>query len=1049
MNKKFLFLLIFIIFGCSLLMPDVQRVVVKNYINAFTNFKVRKIDGLKISFFKHNANLDELILAEKDRDDDAIRVTKANIQYKNSKFIIDCNEVKYKSAESEKTGFSDFSGITPEFLATALHKGVVFLKNFESVNIQKITIDKEVFSLEVKSQEEDTFADIFYGDDRVAIKINGKKISADGMWKTCPIFLECEIEPNAIGFAGNSGLLGDLHPALVESLGAQIFVRGILRNDKEWCLENFELETSGNHKIKGKCLQKRGQLDGKFVWHVPNKKNNSEVTLLIGISGFAQQPQLLLELEKPDKTIQKLSGALDIINAKKIKLILDAYHDNANHLGCDFYIALDPLNISGKLNIDIKELEKLFANFLPSLKGCAKINADFKDFKGVHSGMGNVNGEASVSVKDIHLPIKINMDVKDGKGKCDIEVNKGKYLDRMLALKASVVACDKAITVNQFNVKLDTAHFSLVSPCIYGLHDGLEKPAKFRLLDGDLVVNNYVYANSFKRSNFNLSAKNIQLKKISYLANPFLLSGTLDFKLEKNKGEACKLSLDAKRLNLSKIKHFQSYSVIRNLHINTVLEFDDEYLSWKINANDADRMKVVSAGTKNKDNQVDGTAKGAVNLMLLTDLMATTDKINGDVTFDLKFSGDAQKPEFRGYMNADNGLYELSDVGIYYQNIKIRTKVNGHKLTVNHFTAQDFRNSRKPESGQLRGDGWIDISDITYPHFNVALYLKSLRIAQQENFVSDATGVLKIIGKGSDVGCEGEVTLENATYYLGEDLDNKVVVLKEKTVEKKRAKDKPHNATVFPLDILVHVPRHELTVLGMGANISWEGDFYIKKSIMIPAMDGSILLSDGTLEVLGKSLKITRGSIIFVENDRNNPRLDIVASKDMGDGIVASIEIKGKADDTIIDFNSTPPLQKEEVLSLLLFGKRLGDVSVLQSVQLAAIVNMSGKDKKKDTNILSELKNSFDEFEFKTVTRGGTRVDDKDATPQERANAKTAQALRIGKDFGKVRVSVEQGAGAETSMLVVSTPITNNLVLQGDVGGAQNTGVGVSWVKRY
>ena len=91
----------------------------------------------------------------------------------------------------------------------------------------------------------------------------------------------------------------------------------------------------------------------------------------------------------------------------------------------------------------------------------------------------------------------------------------------------------------------------------------------------------------------------------------------------------------------------------------------------------------------------------------------------------------------------------------------------------------------------------------------------------------------------------------------------------------------------------------------------------------------------------------------------------------------------------------------------------------------------------------------FDQFEFTTSHHGGASSTDEDATPQERAETKTSQAVRIGKEFGKIQVAIEQGAGSETSKLTVSTPLGKNLALQGDVGAAQNSGVGISWVKRY
>ena len=245
----------------------------------------------------------------------------------------------------------------------------------------------------------------------------------------------------------------------------------------------------------------------------------------------------------------------------------------------------------------------------------------------------------------------------------------------------------------------------------------------------------------------------------------------------------------------------------------------------------------------------------------------------------------------------------------------------------------------------------------------------------------------------------------------------------------------------------MHNPDGSFKVVGSGADTTWKGDFYVRKSIVNPFLVGTVRLHKGTLDILGKVLKITRGEITFVDDDRNNPRLNIRAIKKIEGGIIVVIEIKGTGNSTIIDFTSTPSMPEEEILSLLLFGKKLGEVSVLQSVQLAEIA----KSDESGHGFFEKMRSNFgfDQFEFKTSTRGGASETDEDATPQERSEAKTNQAVRIGKEFGKVQVAIEQGAGSETSKVVVSTPLGKNLALQGDVGAAQNSGVGISWIKRY
>ena len=54
------------------------------------------------------------------------------------------------------------------------------------------------------------------------------------------------------------------------------------------------------------------------------------------------------------------------------------------------------------------------------------------------------------------------------------------------------------------------------------------------------------------------------------------------------------------------------------------------------------------------------------------------------------------------------------------------------------------------------------------------MHLFHLRIAQNDGFVSDASGTLAIVGKGAAVGCKGEVTLENVTYFIEQSIDSKI-----------------------------------------------------------------------------------------------------------------------------------------------------------------------------------------------------------------------------------------------------------------------------------
>lgn len=226
---------------------------------------------------------------------------------------------------------------------------------------------------------------------------------------------------------------------------------------------------------------------------------------------------------------------------------------------------------------------------------------------------------------------------------------------------------------------------------------------------------------------------------------------------------------------------------MNNLNAALDAQFENAVWKWKFNVKDQDKINLETKGSANlADSTIDAHIKGTTRLKLLTDWLATDDRIFGDISINLRAKGAMNSPMLEGSVDADNGLYENSEVGTFYQNIIIRTKAQGKRLIVNRFTAQDVTKSIDPNQGQLRGEGWIDFTDPLSPVFNVPMHLFHLRIAQNDGFVSDASGTLTITGKGADVGCKGEVTLEKASYFIESSADTKVPKIIDRHSKKPR-----------------------------------------------------------------------------------------------------------------------------------------------------------------------------------------------------------------------------------------------------------------------
>ena len=91
-------------------------------------------------------------------------------------------------------------------------------------------------------------------------------------------------------------------------------------------------------------------------------------------------------------------------------------------------------------------------------------------------------------------------------------------------------------------------------------------------------------------------------------------------------------------------------------------------------------------------------------------------------------------------------------------------------------------------------------------------------------------------------------------------------------------------------------------------------------------------------------------------------------------GITTRVIIDGEARDPEITFESSPELPEEEVLSQLLFGRGLDNISPLQAAQLAnAIAVLAGRG---GEGIVGNLRNQFglDDLDLQTDAEGNVQV---------------------------------------------------------------------------
>lgn len=172
------------------------------------------------------------------------------------------------------------------------------------------------------------------------------------------------------------------------------------------------------------------------------------------------------------------------------------------------------------------------------------------------------------------------------------------------------------------------------------------------------------------------------------------------------------------------------------------------------------------------------------------------------------------------------------------------------------------------------------------------------------------------------------------------------------------------------LDLLINAP-NQVFIRGRGVDAEMGGQLRIQGTTRNVVPIGSLQLIRGRVDLLGKRFVLTEGLVEL--QGSLVPVIRLVAETSQ-DGVTTRIVIDGEARDPEITFQSSPEMPEEEVLSQLLFGRGLDNISPLQAAQLAnAIAVLAGRG---GEGIVGRLRNQvgLDDLDLQTDDEGNVQV---------------------------------------------------------------------------
>ncbi|WP_138936143.1 translocation/assembly module TamB domain-containing protein [Roseovarius arcticus] len=443
------------------------------------------------------------------------------------------------------------------------------------------------------------------------------------------------------------------------------------------------------------------------------------------------------------------------------------------------------------------------------------------------------------------------------------------------------------------------------------------------------------------------------------------------------------------------------------------------------------------SGRAGNDGNLDLSVNGNAPLALANSFISPR-SLSGLAQFDLRVNGPPA-------LSSVTGTITTSGAGLALPKAKLALEGINANIRLTGAAAQIDIGAGVNTGGRLAATGSIDL---TAPYqADIAVDLREIGITDPGLYTTTANGRITFNGPATgganiagnvDLG-EVNVRIPSGAIASGADLPGLRHVNEPAAVRRTRAfadlLDTGGNGdanggdgggVAYGLNVTINAPSR-IFVRGRGLDAELGGSLRLRGSTAQVIPEGRFSLIRGRLDLLGKRLDLTEGYIqmqgSFV------PYLRLVAQTTSGD-VQVIISIEGPADEPEITFASQPDLPEDQVVSQLIFGRDLSQISAFQALQLAsAVATLAGKG---SGGVVGKL-------------RSGVGLDNLDVT----TGADDQTEVRAGKYLSENLYSEVEVDSDGQSQINLNLQINKRLKAKGSFGAGGDSGLGLFFEKDY
>ena len=286
----------------------------------------------------------------------------------------------------------------------------------------------------------------------------------------------------------------------------------------------------------------------------------------------------------------------------------------------------------------------------------------------------------------------------------------------------------------------------------------------------------------------------------------------------------------------------------------------------------------------------------------------------GTTAIDARLTGTPNDPKVNGWIDINRFGLSTSKLPVFVANGKGRFTLAGDQIKLENFTSD-------VNDGRVEASGLVKLDKLRPKEWRYDIKAENTVIAYPE-ITATVNGNLRLIGTPEGQTLEGQITIPQAEYIPGIDIDNLALGganLAIGAFSEPMAVTSQIGVPAINLNVRVDA-RDSLIIQNDQINTVGSAILTLTGPITNPDPNGLITFDGGTLRLRGQRYEISAGSLDFPAAGGSAPTLNLLAEGDSG-GYRIYIGLAGPIDNLDPTFRSEPQLTRDEILSLITTGR--------------------------------------------------------------------------------------------------------------------------------